>query len=449
MFSMHYITVSFDRDYLFESNEFNLSFYAHLINFNFKHIVVRNENNHAIHISRNCRVDHMIEINFINVFQIHVDDVNQIVDLILRRSIQTHKINWFKKIIAAIYVAINMIVDIVETTFIIVASTSKVFHNFTLSQREIFIQLNVQFSSICYSDFQSLIFANDTSKISNLSSNLKFEKFVAKIIFENDVIIHRFNKNAVKTFTDLIIEYLDLWKNIDFVQLFQKNWMRISFKSDWKQRIFDKTKIYSLNKKNRKFVDEIFDKLHESNRFNWTNDFILFSYFVFCVWKKINDQKKSRSIVNIRDFNAIIQSNVYFLFLQFNIIFVVIDCQYIIVLNCSIFFYQWKVHSKNRHKLTVITHRDQKNFNVIVMNYKNSSTYVQRQIDRLFRFYRVFAKIYVNDIVIHSCILQKHFEHFRKIFDMLRVNNIFLKSKKFSLIISLFICLIKKSIHLN
>ena len=93
IFSMHYIIVSFDRNYLFESNEFNLSFYVHLINFNFKHIVVRNENNHAIHISRNCRVDHMIEINFINVFQIHVDDVNQIVDLIFRRSIQIHKIN--------------------------------------------------------------------------------------------------------------------------------------------------------------------------------------------------------------------------------------------------------------------------------------------------------------------------------------------------------------------
>ena len=82
--------------------------------------------------------------------------------------------------------------------------------------------------------------------------------------------------------------------------------MKISFKSNWKQKIFDKIKIYSLNKKNKKFVDEIFDKLHESNRFNWTNEFIFFNYFVFCVWKEINDKKKNRSIVNIRDFNIII-----------------------------------------------------------------------------------------------------------------------------------------------
>ena len=206
--------------------------------------------------------------------------------------------------------------------------------------------------------------------------------------------------------------------------------MKISLKSNWEKRIFDKTKIYSLNKKNREFVDEIFDKLHESDRFSWTNESIFFSYFVFCVWKEINDKKKNRSIVNIRDFNAIIQSNVYFLFLQFNIISVVIDCQYIIVLNCSTFFYQWRVHSNDKHKLTVITHREQKSFNVIVMNYKNSSIYVQRQIDRFFRFYRAFAKTYVNDIVIHFNILQKHFTHLTKIFNMLRANNISIKFEK-------------------
>ena len=103
-----------------------------------------------------------------------------------------------------------MIIDIVKTTFIIVVSISKIFHNFTLSQREIFIQLNIQFSSICYNDFQFLIFANDTSEISNLSHNVKFVKFVAKIVFENDVIIHRFSKNVVKIFTILIFEYFDL-----------------------------------------------------------------------------------------------------------------------------------------------------------------------------------------------------------------------------------------------
>ena len=87
----------------------------------------------------------------------------------------------------------------------------------------------------------------------------------------------------MQTFTKLTIDYSNIWKNIDFAKLFQKNWMRISLKSNWKQKIFDKIKIYSLNKKNRKFVDEIFDKLHEFDKLNWTNEFISFNYSMFCV----------------------------------------------------------------------------------------------------------------------------------------------------------------------
>ena len=78
----------------------------------------------------------------------------------------------------------------------------------------------------------------------------------------------------------------------------------------------------------------------------------------------------------------------------------------------------------------MITHKNQENFNVIVMNYKNFFVYVQRQIDRLFRSFRIFVKTYVNDIVVHSNILQKHLIHFKQIFDMFKINNIFIKSKK-------------------
>ena len=255
-------------------------------------------------------------------------------------------------------------------------------------------------------------------------------KFSTKIVLNNEIIIHKFSDDVVQTFSKLIIDYSDIWKNIDFAKLSQKNWMRISFKSNWKQRIFDKIKIYSLNKKNKEFVDETFDKLHESDRFNWTNEFISFRYSVFCVWKKINDKRKNQSMMNNKNLNAITQSDVYSLFLQFDIISVVLECQYIIVLNCSTFFYQWRVHSNDKHKLIVITHRDQESFNVIVMNYKNFFVYVQRQIDRLFRSFRTFSKTYVDDIVVHSNILQKHLTHLKQIFDMFKVNNIFIKSKK-------------------
>ena len=64
------------------------------------------------------------------------------------------------------------------------------------------------------------------------------------------------------------------------------------------------------------------------------------------------------------------------------------------------------------------------------MNYKNSSIYVQRQIDRLLRKFRRFARAYVDDIVIYFKTAKKHAQHLRSVFDMLRQNNIFIKSSK-------------------
>ena len=61
------------------------------------------------------------------------------------------------------------------------------------------------------------------------------------------------------------------------------------------------------------------------------------------------------------------------------------------------------------------------------MNYKNSSTYVQRQIDRLFREYRHFVRAYVNDIVVFFRTKIEHETHLRKVFSMLDKNNISIK----------------------
>ena len=41
-FLIHYIVIFFNKNYFFESNEFNVLFYVHLTNVNFKHIFVRN-----------------------------------------------------------------------------------------------------------------------------------------------------------------------------------------------------------------------------------------------------------------------------------------------------------------------------------------------------------------------------------------------------------------------
>ena len=78
-FSIHYITISIEKNYFFESNEFNFVLYAHFVDVNFKHILIRNDNAQIVHIFRNCRMKRMTKINFFNAFQIHANDVDEIV----------------------------------------------------------------------------------------------------------------------------------------------------------------------------------------------------------------------------------------------------------------------------------------------------------------------------------------------------------------------------------
>ena len=207
--------------------------------------------------------------------------------------------------------------------------------------------------------------------------------------------------------------------------------MKISLKSNWESHVIEKTKVYLLRLRDRQLVNEIFDELHKTNKLSWIMKFTSFNYSLFCVWKiEFNDERKDRVIVNIRDLNSITQFDIYSLSLQFDIIQMIAKCNYIIVVDVAFFFYQWRVYLDDRHKLIVISHRDQEFFNVTIMSYKNSSTYVQYQIDRVLREHRRYARVYVDNIVIFSRTLQEHMTHLRAIFTILNVNNITIKIVK-------------------
>ena len=49
------------------------------------------------------------------------------------------------------------------------------------------------------------------------------------------------------------------------------------------------------------------------------------------------------------------------------------------------------------------------------MNFKNSSIYVQRKINVMLRIYKIFARAYVNDIMIFNRTLKKHIVHLHAI----------------------------------
>ena len=361
--SIHKIT-TFERNYMFESKEIkNISIYAYIMNVDTSSILVRNEEDKSIRISRNFCLSDLIELEYSNVLQINTEHAN----LTLKISKSIHKQSWFAKIL-----------------------------------------------KFCVSTYH--INMIDTTNTEHIHSN--------------DVIIHNSFDEAVKAFVNIVDQYVKLWIDQDFAKLSMKNWMRISLKADWNSKIKKKAKIYSLRIKNKTVVDEIFNKLHDQERLFWTSEATSFSFSYFVVWRKSFNKKKNRVIVDIRTLNAIFLSNAYSLSLQSDIIQTIHDCTFISIIDCTNFFYQWRVHSKNRHRLTMIIHRDQKTFNVVVMSYRNSFVYVQRQIDRILRFCRIFARVYIDDVVVFSKFLNDHILHLKNIFELMFRNNIFINSVK-------------------
>ena len=164
---------------------------------------------------------------------------------------------------------------------------------------------------------------------------------------------------------------------------------------------------------------------------SWTNESTPFSYPIFVIWTmKPDESRKDRPVVDIRGLNALTQTDVYPLPLQGDLISAVRGCIYITVVNCASFFYQWRTHPSHRHRTTVMTHRDQETFNVAVMGYKNSPAYVQRQIDRLLREHREYARAYIDDVIIFSPTLKDHVKHLRAVFDLFAKYNIAINPKK-------------------
>ncbi len=205
--------------------------------------------------------------------------------------------------------------------------------------------------------------------------------------------------------------------------------MRILLKFDCESRISEKAKIYSLRIENKRLINQTFNDLQEKKRLKYTTESTLFKYSIFVVWKMINDKRKKRVVINIRNLNFITLFDVYSLFLQFDVISLIKECNYLFVIDCVFFFYQWRVHFDDKHKLTVVSHREQETFQIAIMSYKNSSSYVQRQIDKIFREL-IFVKAFIDNIIIFSKDLDEHIAHLNTIFRILTSNDISINSKK-------------------
>jgi hypothetical protein len=101
-----------------------------------------------------------------------------------------------------------------------------------------------------------------------------------------------------------------------------------------------KIKIYTLNTKDKKIVNDIFNRLQTQNKLKFIIVATSFAYSVFVVWTIKNDVRKERVIMNIRKLNNLLVSDVYFVSSQFETIDDLLECKYLSIIDANAFFYQ-------------------------------------------------------------------------------------------------------------
>ena len=246
----------------------------------------------------------------------------------------------------------------------------------------------------------------------------------------NGIIIYG-NPEKTASLARLTDRYTRIWEDTgEMVDIPEKDWMQVPLVENWDYRQVAR-KVYPLSQKDREVVNTEFDKMHTQGRIEWTRDPTPFGFPVFVVWRTLPDGvRKARVVVDIRGLNQLTIPDVYPLLLQTDIIAAVRGCQYISTIDCTGFFHQWRVRKADCHKFTVISHRGQEQFNVAIMGFRNSPPYIQRQVDRLLRPHHVFARGYVDDIVIFSKTFKDHLHHLEEIFKLLQDRRITLSPKK-------------------
>ena len=314
--------VSSDRDYNFflKSNvtlDSNDDFLAHIVSTNIIAIQVRNATDKTFIVVKNIRVENLQNFDEEDCYLASSDD-----DHLTVVSFS----NWIKQLRRA---AVARLITFATYKSAHRASSAAI----TIDSAFTTSQIDSEVSST------SLIIVDTT----------------IEIVMSNEIIVYE-DLSAYNRLFTIAEAYSSIWRdNDDTVNVSEEDWMFISILLKAKS---DASKIYSLSPEDKKVVDQKFDRLHSEEKMSWTKQLTSYEYSVFVMWRTINEVRKERVIVNIRDLNKIFMFDAYLMSLQFDVLSTIQEVVYLSVMNCASFFHQWLIRTLNRHKLIVISHRD-------------------------------------------------------------------------------------------
>ena len=124
--------------------------------------------------------------------------------------------------------------------------------------------------------------------------------------------------------------------------------MDIPLLDNWKELYKPgQARVNPIGQRDREVIDKSFDKLHVQDRMYWTNEATLFTYPCFVVWKDLGNRKlKGRVVIDIRALNKITMPDAYLVPSHADILAAVRGSTHISTVDCSSFFYQWRVKQK-------------------------------------------------------------------------------------------------------
>ena len=133
---------------------------------------------------------------------------------------------------------------------------------------------------------------------------------------------------------------------------------------------------------------------------------------VFVVWKN----GKPRPVVDLRGLNEQTVMDAYPLPRPDDVTARIKGKRKISLVDLQKSFYQFYLAWADRWKTTMLTHRGQEWSNVAPTGACGSPIHVQRFMDKLLKIHELYAKSYINDVIIYSDDHESHLQHLRAIF---------------------------------